>query len=147
VKSRWVRKLVVPLVLAWIGAQSAPGSALLASALTFGLEANGHAHSVSLVADEGHLHLVLSHDPRGGREQGAEHDGDLAISTAEGEHVLHLTGDDPASSPSRRAGFAPAPAATTLAVVTGPAPRWLLRPSPQPRARGSESLRTVFLRL
>jgi len=147
VKSSWIRKLVVPLALAWIGAQSAPGSALLASALTFGLQANGHAHSVSLVADEGHLHLVLSHDRRGGRDQGAAHDGDLAISTTQGEHVLHLTGDDSASSPSRRAGVAPAPAATTLAVLTGPAPRWVLRPSPQPRARGSESLRTVFLRL
>jgi len=147
VKSSWIRKLVVPLALAWIGAQSAPGSALLASALTFGLEANGHAHSVSLVADEGHLHLVLSHDRRGGRDQGAAHDGDLAISTTQGEHVLHLTGDDAASSPSRRAGVAPAPAARTLAVLTGPAPRWVLRPSTQPRARGSESLRTVFLRL
>jgi hypothetical protein len=146
VKSSWIRKLVVPLVLAWIGAQSAPGSALLASALTFGLQANAHAHSVSLVADEGRLHLVLSHDQRGGHDRA--HDGDLAISTSQGEHVLHLTGDDAASSPSRRVGLAPAPAATALAVLIGPAaPRWILRPSPRPRARGSESLRTVFLRL
>lgn len=148
-KSFWTRKLVVPLVLACAGTQVAPGAALRASALTLGLHESDHAHSVSLVAEEGHLHLVLSHDERGGQDPGgARHHGDPATSTSERDHVFKLTDDDAANTRPRRASFAPALAiATAVGVLRAPTPLWIVRSSPEPRARSSDFLRTVVLRL
>ncbi len=148
-KPSWVRKLVLLVVLACAWAQVAPGGMLLASSLALGLHASDHAHSVALVADAGHLHLVLSHDEQTRQDAGgASHHGDRATSAPERDHVVHLTAGDDAATATRRAGLAPAPAvATAVAVLPAPTPMWVLRPSPQPRARSSDSLRTIVLRL
>jgi len=138
--------MVIALALACAGAQVAPGAALLASALA--LHASDHAHSVSVVADEGHVHLVLSHDRRGHRDRAsAGHHDERATATSERNHVFHFTDEDAAKT-ARRAGVAPALAAVTaVAVMPGPTPLWVLLPSLEPRARSSGSLRTVVLRL
>lgn len=149
-KSPCRRNLVVPLALACAGLQLAPESVLLASALTLGLHASDHAHAISLVAEEGHVHLVFSHDGRGDPDHGvAEHHGDpAATSTSERDHVFHLANDDGANTTSRRAGATTATAAATaLAVLPAPALVWVPRRSPEPRARSSDLLRTVVLRL
>jgi len=142
-----MRKLAVPLALACAGTHGASGSALLASTLT--LHASDHAHSVSLVPDEGHLDLVLSHDERGGHDQRvAWHHGDPAASASERDHVLHLTDDDTANTTPRRAGLAAVPAAATaVAMLPAPTLLWVRHRSPDPRARSSDFLRTVVLRL
>lgn len=144
-----MRKLVLPLVLACAGAQVAPGGALLASALTLGLHASDHAHSVALVPDEGSLQVVLSHDERDRQIPGAAwHPGDPGTSASGGDHVLQLTDVDDAATGPRRASLPPAPAvAAAVAAPPAPTPMWVPRPSPQPRARSSDSLRTVVLRL
>lgn len=144
-----MRKLVLPLVLACAGAQVAPGGALLASALTLGLHASDHAHSVALVADAGHLHLFLSHDERGRQDAGgASHPDDRATSAPERDHVVHLEDGESATPAARRAAPAPAPpVATVVAVLPVPTPMWVPLPSPQPRARSSDSLRTIVLRI
>lgn len=136
-------------LLACVGAQILPGSALHASALTVGLHASGHAHSVALVAEEGHLHLVLSHDERGDQDQGgARHQSDRATSTSERDHVFELTADDAANTRLRRASYDPAPAiAMAVEVLPAHTPRWVLHHSLEPRTRSSDSLRTVVLRL
>lgn len=148
-KSSWVRKRVLPFVLACAGAQVAPGGMLLASALALGLHASDHVHSFALVADAGHLHLVLSHDERSHQDAGdARHHGDPATSAPERNHVVRLTDGDDAATASRRAGLSPAPAvATAVAALPAPAPMWVPCSSPQPRARSSDSLRTIVLRL
>jgi len=150
VKSPCIRNLVVPLALACAGLQLAPESVLLASALTLALDASDHAHSISLFADEGHVDLVLSHEELGGHHPGgAHHHGDPRSATSERDHVFHLTtADDAANTMSRRAGLAAGPAlATAIAVLPAPTRLWAPRPSPDPRARSSDFLRTVVLRL
>lgn len=142
-----MRKVVVALACA--AAQVAPGAALLSSALTLGLHASDHAHSVSLVADGGHVQLVLSHEERGHRDGAAgRHHDEQASSISETDHVFRLTDDGAASTATRRAGVAPAPAvATAVPVLPAPSPQWVLRASLEPRARSSDSLGTVVLRL
>ena len=149
-KSPCIRNLVVPLALACAGLQLAPESVLLASALTLALDASDHAHSISLFADGGHVDLVLSHEDLGGHHPGnAHHHGDPTSATSERDHVFHLTtAGDAANTMLRRAGLAPSPAlATAIAVLPAPATLWLLHHSLEPRARSSDSLRTVVLRL
>jgi hypothetical protein len=150
VKTFWMRTLVVSLVLACAGLQLAPESVLRAIALTLSLDASDHAHSISLFADGGHVDLVLSHEELGGHHPGgAHHHGDPTSATSERDHVFHLTtADDAANTMSRRAGLAASPAlATAIAVLPAPATLWLLHHSLEPRARSSDSLRTVVLRL
>ena len=53
-----LRKLAAFGMLACIAAQPAVGSALVVSALTVGLQGNDHAHVVTVVSEDGHLHLV-----------------------------------------------------------------------------------------
>ena len=140
------RKLFVLLMLACAGAQTATGSALLATALTLGLHGSHHAHSVAVVAAEGHLHLVLSHDA------GAEHDHDAfphpgvsLTSFSEGDHVFDL--EETATATPRRAGLDPAPPlAMVVTTPAAPAPPWVVHSPPEPRARGVDH-RTVVLRL
>ena len=144
----WARKLVIPLAFACAGAQVAPGSAFLAS-LTLGIHRSDHAHAVSLVADHGHLDLVLSHGERGGHAHGGgpQHD-DRQTPSSEADHVFHIACDDAANPTPRRADIPPAsPLALAVAPLPTPVPVWVLRPSPEPRTRSSDSLRTVVLRL
>jgi hypothetical protein len=149
VSSTWTRRVVVALALVCAGAQIAPGTALFASALTLGLHASEHAHSVSLSADEGHVHLVLSHD-QAGTEILADthHRGDRALSTSGRDHVLHVSDDGAATAGPRRAGVAPAPpVATSLAVLAAPSSLWVRSLLLEPCARSSDRLRTVVLQL
>ena len=147
VKPLGMRKLAVIFALASAGAQLATGSATLASALTVGLHGIGHAHSVAVFAEHGHLHLVLSHGERSERAHGsALHLDDPRFEFTEGDHVIHLDKSDNATL--RRATPDPAPALAVL-VVSLPA----LAPGdhpvlpPEPRARGVDYLKTVVLRL
>jgi len=141
-----IRKLAALVMLVSAVTQPAAGSALLASAAVLGLHRSSHAHSVSVVAEEGHLHLVLSHDDR------ARGDHDHAPSPsgpsfAEPDHVFHMTGDDAASATSRRVALDPTPPlAIAVVLPSTPALAWSSRPSPETRARSSDLLRSVVLR-
>jgi hypothetical protein len=142
-----MRKLTVLLALACAGTQIAAGSALLMSTLALGFHASDHRHSVSLVADEGHLHLVLSHDERGGQDPGgAWHHGDPTTSVSKGDHVVHLEDNDGVNT-IRRADLAVPAAAPAVAMLPALSPRSVPHRSPEPRARSSDLLRTVVLRL
>jgi len=144
-----VRRLPVLLVLACVAAQPATRGALLATALTIATHGSHHAHSVSVVADEGHFDLVFSHHESGGHDHGdAPHGEDGTTSLDEGDHVLHLSGDDAAGAGSRRAGLDPAPPlAMAIAIRFAVVPVSHLRAPPQARARSSDHLKTVVLRL
>ena len=142
-----MRRLAALLTLVCAATQPAAGSALLASALTLGLHGSPHAHSVSIVAEEGHLHLVLSHDEGAHRDRGRalNHYGP---SFAESDHVFHMTGEDAAGvSPRRAALDQTPPLSMVVALPSAPMPTWDGRPSPELRVRSSDLLRTVALRL
>ena len=136
------------LMLASAGAQATAGTGLLASALTLGLHANEHAHTVSLVSEAGHLHFVLAHEEGSGHgHEAVPHHEDLSGSLSESDHVFHVTGDDATTSVSRRPAL---PAAAALAVpiaLRSSSARSVFRPAPEPRARGTDLLTPVVLRL
>ena len=131
--------------IACAAAQVAAGPALLASAITLGIQIAGHAHSVSLVPGAGHVDLVLAHAEEHHPDRTARHD-DLAASASGHSHVFHLAGDDTAGTAPRRASV---PAATAVAPVA--LPMWSspipARAGLEPRARSSDSLRASVLRL
>lgn len=144
-----MRKLVLPLALACAGLQVAPGSALLAGLLALGIHRGDHAHAVAIVADQGHLHLVLSHGETGDHEhaRAPQHD-HRQTSPSETDHVLHIAGDDATNTTPRRVDTPPAsPPAVVLAALPSAVPAWVVRLSPDAHARSSDPLRTVVLRL
>ena len=145
-----MRKLAALLMLACAAAQPAPASALHARALTLGLHARHHAHAVSVVSEDGHFHLVLSHAAQrdSGDHRGPARPDDPQASFSESDHVLHLAGDDPVNATARRGDASQPPLlAIAVALPSVPAPLSVFRPSPEPRARGADQLRTVVLRL
>lgn len=140
-----MRKLAVLLMLACV--QPATGAVLIAGARMFGPHESRQRHSVSVVVEEGHLHLVVSHDAR------AEHDHASVLpaectraSFSEADHVFHLAGADNALS--RRAPLQSMPPPALLAVsLHALGPHGVLLRPPGPRARGADHPRTVVLRL
>ena len=137
------RTLALLLVLA-----VAPGSLLASVALA--VSGSARAHSTSLIIEDGHLHLVLSHGKDGHAEHaGGHHPEDRDTSTSEpgDDHVLHLF-DGSSSSSARRAGLDTLPqiAATPGAFATI-RPRHVAHFSPEPHARGSSQLGTIVLLL
>lgn len=144
-----MRGLVISLALACAGAQLAPGSALLAGLLTHAIHRGDHAHAVALVAEQGHLHRVLSHDDRGDHSHAGapQHDG-RPPSPSGTDHVFHITSEDAAGTSPRRADVWPAAMiAVEVAALAAPVPLWVPTPSPDPRAHSADSLRSVVLRL
>lgn len=143
---RWLAAL---LMLVWASAQPPAGSALLVSALAIALHGSDHAHAVSLVPDEGHTHVVLSHVEGDSHEHGEapRHD-ESKTSFSEADHVFHLTGGDAANATARRVtlDILP-PLAIAVAVPFASAPTWILRASRDPSSRIPDQLRAVVLRL
>ena len=141
------RGRIVLLMLVCAALQAGSGSTLLASAATLALRATSHDHSVSVVAEAGHRHHVLSHEG----EEHRHHEGEprhADASVSERDHVLHVSGDEAASSGSRRVGIDAVPPLAFAVIVPAPAqPAWMPHPAPAPRARGSDLLRSVVLRL
>lgn len=155
-----MRNAVVALALTCAAVQVAPVSARLAGALSLGLHATAHSHSASLVVDEGHVDVVLSHeaheaheerghgerDPRG-RTLAVQHR-ERATSSSETDHVFHLVADDATGTAPRPAGLAPTPAvARADAISSASTPQRVLFRAPGPRSRSSDALRTIVLRL
>jgi hypothetical protein len=138
-----MRKLALLLVLA-----IAPGSLLASVALA--VSGSVHAHSPSLIIEDGHLHLVLSHGTAGHAEHaGGHHPEDRGTSTSEPgrDHVLHLIDGSSASS-ARRAGLDTLPQiATTPGAFAAIRPRHVAHFPPELRARGSSQMRSVVLLL
>jgi len=141
--------LTILLMLACAGIQTAFGSSLGASALTLGIHANGHAHSVVLQSDGDHLDVVLSHRARDAHDHGAApRDHDHPASFSESDHVIHITAGDVASATPRRAALHATPAfATSVALPIVVAPVWGPSRSLERHARSADHLRTVVLRL
>jgi hypothetical protein len=136
-----VRRLSALLMLVCAGAQVSPAAGFLASVLT--LRLSDHAHSVSVVSQGGHLHLVLAH-PGGSphRPEGAPHPGHLPGAFSEGEHVFHISGDEATTSASRR------PSVSPIAVALPAAPaRPVVPVAWAPRTRAIDPQRPVVLRL
>jgi hypothetical protein len=147
-RSSRVARVALLLMLAGAGAQATAGTAFLASALTLGLHAHGHAHAVSIVREEGHLHLILGHvEGSGHGRETVPHHEDLPGSLSESEHVFHVTGDGASASMTRRAALSPAAALAGPMVRQLSPARSVFRPAPEPRARGTDLLRPVVLRL
>lgn len=144
-----MRRLVVLLALACAGAQSAAGSTLFSSALALGILGSHHAHSISVVAEQGHLHLVLSHADRDAHHPGpVSHHDDLQPVSSESDHVFEIGVDDATRTSPGRALLDPgAPIATIVGAPFVAAQSAVRRSPPEPRARGVDDLRTVVLRL
>jgi hypothetical protein len=115
------------------------------------IQRSDHPHTVSLVADEGHLHYVLSHGERGAHAHpGAPHHGDRPTPSSEQDHSVHVAASDAHSATPRRVGHPSGfPSALTLALALLPtsSATSLLRPSPDPHTRSSDTLRASVLRL
>jgi hypothetical protein len=143
-----MRRLAVSLALACAaGAQVAPAPGFLASLLAHAIHGDDHAHAVVLVADRGHLDLVLAHGAEEDHPHaGAPRDDDRHTPPSETDHVFHIAVDDAANTTPRRADVSPA---VPLAVAAPPTPllAWALRPSAEPRARSFDPLRSGVLRL
>jgi hypothetical protein len=123
--------------LACACAQAISGAPLLVSALWLGLHPGDHAHSFALLADAGHVDLVLSHAGSEAHDhRGALHVEDPSGSFAQGDHVFHIAGGDGASTTARRDGLAAMPAlASAIARPFAPASQGALRTSLERRAR------------
>jgi hypothetical protein len=145
-----MRKVSALSILACVAAQLATGSMPVASALMLVLHGSHHAHAVSLVSEDGHRHVVLSHemdrsvyDHRGA----VDTDGAAAV-FSEGEHVFHFASADPADRATRRKGAAPA--AVMVIAAASPfasAPASGFRLPPERLVSSADLLRTVVLRL
>jgi hypothetical protein len=134
--------------------QPAFSSALLASGVTLALHGRAHAHSVALVADDGHVDLVLSHTDRERHDRGShDHGNDLVhddtrLAHGESDHVLHVASDEATRVSSRKLSIDPAPAIVVApAVEAEPELRPGYRAPEQPRFRGAQRIRTVVLQL
>jgi hypothetical protein len=146
VKSFAVGRLAALLIGLCAVAQSGGGSELLAGAVSLGFHGHHHAHSASIVSEDGHLHLVLSHSEDGHSGRGAPHDGRLGELSGS-DHVLHLVTDEPTTT-SRRSDLAFAAAIAASPAVSAPFfARSVLRSPVDQRARGSGSPRPIVLRL
>ncbi len=134
-------------LLALVSALPTASFALLA--LTLGVIGQDHAHHVSVVTEEGHLHLVLGHDKGVDHHHaGSSHHDERSGSFSENDHVFDLTSGDAVSFAGRRAIFAPIPALALPAVLAPfPIARSHVRPPPEPRARGADLVKITVLRL
>ena len=143
------RRLRAALLLACALAHPAFSSALLASAVTLALHGSAHAHSVELVADDGHVDLVLRHVERRPAERcTAPVHAHQHLSHGESDHVLHVASDDATRNPTRKLWADPTPALVAAPPITPTLERRSEYRTPeQPRFRGSEEIRTVVLRL
>ena len=141
-----MRTIVVVLALACMGSRVAPASALVMGALTFGLHTDDHAHSVTLVMDEHHVDIVVTH-PGPGDDASHPHEETLA-SESDDTHVFHLIQDDAATTTPRRDGFT-APHVVTLCEAYAPRAAWAYRRvSPvTPHFHVLHPLKTVVLRV
>jgi hypothetical protein len=145
-----MRKVTALLMLASVATQPAAGSMLATGALLIVLHGSHHAHAISIVSEDGHRHLVLSHDTAGSFDdnRGAVDTDSPAPSFSESEHIFHFASDDPVNTAARRRDAAPAP---VVAIAAAPpfasAPVAGFRFSLEPRASGADHLRTVVLRL
>jgi hypothetical protein len=122
---------------------------LLASGTLFGFLAlaASHEHALSVLADAGHVDLVLTHATR---ESGERHHASEPHATVrtDDSHVVHLASTDAAFDSMRRASHVPAPTASILPPLSWQPRRaaTLARRTETP-ARASPLLRTVVLRI
>jgi hypothetical protein len=136
-------------MLACAAVEPALGSPVLGSALRLVLHPGDHMHAVALLSDAGHFDLVLSHGEDGSHEHDAATGAALASNpSSSGDHVFHLTSDDPLSATQRRLDLALAAAsAPGISRPLVPHSTRGLRVSSAPRARSLDSLSTVVLRI
>lgn len=142
------RKRKLGALLIWVCAamQPAAASASLAGALTMLLHGYDHAHAIAVVADDGHVDLVLSHEHEADASHRAPHSEDAFHPLSEGDHVLHMNDSDDATA--RRIGLDPSPALEIPAAVPpAPDPVVVGRAAPHVRIADNDSLGTVVLRL
>jgi hypothetical protein len=122
---------------------------LLASGTLFGSLAlvASHEHALSVLADAGHVDLVLTHATRESEERHHASEPHVHASVrTDDSHVVHLSSTDAAFDSMRRASHVPAPTASILPPVSWQPRRaaTLARRTETP-ARASPLLRTVVL--
>jgi hypothetical protein len=145
-KSFAVGRLAALLMGLCAAAQSAGGSELLAGAVSLGLHAHDHGHSASIVSEDGHVHLVLSHSEDGNSAKGTQHERRLGR-FSDRDHVLHITAEGPTTTTSRRSDLGFTAVATCPAVSSPFFAKPALRSPLDQRARSSAPPRPVVLRL
>jgi hypothetical protein len=140
------RSRVLGAVLALAcAAQPASGSPLLSSALALGLHVHGHAHAVSMVLDDGHVDLVLSHPHADAAADHATEPGLVAWDAGHTDHVVHVSAGDSAH-PRREAPVQAALAGWSQASVAPPSPS-IRREATAPCAVAGADRRPFVLRL
>lgn len=136
-KRRWVALLL----LAFTAPSPAFAAIPIASAIVLGLHEGEHGHSLLVVGDDSHRHLVLAHDDECQFSEERE-------AFSHPDHVVELAWEGVGSAASRRAtpelsaAIAPSPA-----FRAAPAPASAPRRHAEVRALGFDPVRTVVLRL
>jgi hypothetical protein len=148
VSDRARRLSVSGLVLALAIAQLALAHVgVFVSALALGFQAHGHGHAVTLVADAGHVDVVLHHEGEPPGHAPGE-SSPWAVGAHDGDHVVHMASGDGSREGARRAG--PAHAALLLAPASLVPPAGpTLPPASTSDTAGTAAahLRTVVLRV
>lgn len=138
------RKWVALLMLAFTAPSPAFAAIPVASAIVLGMHESEHGHSLLVVGDDDHRHLVLTHDEAS--DPGEQGDQGEALSHA--DHVVELAWDGVASAASRRdAPDFPAAIGPALTFAAAPAPASAPRRYTAVLAPPFDPVRTVVLRL
>jgi len=138
------RPLVRAAVLALTLGQLVLGHAgVLAGALAAAHAAHGHGHALSLLADGGHLDVVLHHDD----EETPPGEAPIGFGAHDGDHIVHAASSGGARDGSRRASPLLALACSgppSAAIDSDPT---LARSAPVASLAAATLLRTTVLRI
>jgi hypothetical protein len=146
VKSSLPRRLACSLAVVCGLLQPLLGSGTLFGALAL---VASHGHALSVLADAGHVDLVLTHATLESEEEHHASEPHVHASVrTDDSHVVHLASTDAACDSMRRASHAPAPTACILPPLSSQPRRaaTLARRAETP-ARASPLLETVVLRI
>ncbi len=142
-------KWIASLVLASMVVSPTLAPLAFAAVVVLGAYSHGHEHTMSLIGEDGHLHLVLSHPGEGDDHRHPtpqrSHHGEYASG---GDHVFDLAEAMASASPRPRTapddGFALLPSAVPISEPV--LERVVQRRAAAPRLR-AQLLRSVVLRL
>lgn len=146
VSLRPTRRFKIALMLAAAVVQAAAASAPLAGAWLVLLDGASHHHHVQVVPQQGHVHVVLSHEHEHATKAAAWRAALAHAAYSQSDHVLELDDGDRVSASRVRVDPTP-PLAFALDVSLLSRLRVTPHRPPEPPPGGAALARTVVLRL